>query len=312
MIDLSAAVTDYLDLRRALGHKMEMAQRLLGQFHAYFEQVGAAHLTTDIAVAWAISPAGASAGWWNQRLGVLRGFAAWLQTLDPDTEVPPPDILTGRFRRAVPYLYSDAEITAMMTATRSLPLPLQRHTYETLIGLLAVSALRVGEAIRLDRDDVCFRSGILQVRNSKFGKSRQIPLHPSTVEALGRYARHRDQLCPAPRSESFFVSTVGTRLRYSVVHPTFKKLARAAGLRPRSELCRPRIHDLRHSFPVRALVDCYASAGDVQALLPLLSTWMGHGDPTSTYWYLSAAPELLDLVSRRLEDAVEDDPEKDR
>jgi len=102
-----------------------------------FEQVGAAQLTNDIAVAWAISPAGASAGWWNQRLGVLRGFAAWLHTLDPDTEVPPTGILTGRFRRAVPYLYSDAEITAMMTAARSLPLPLQRHTYETLIGLLA-------------------------------------------------------------------------------------------------------------------------------------------------------------------------------
>ena len=311
MTDLSGAIADYLDVRRALGHKMAMAERLLGQFQAYFEQVGATHLTNEIAVAWATSPAVASAGWWNQRLGVLRGFAKWSQPFDPDTEVPPTDLLPGRFRRAVPYLYSDAEVTAMMIAARSLPHPLQQRTYETLTGLLSVSGARIGELIRLDREDVSFRSGVLQVRNSK-SKSRQIPLHPSTVEALARYARDRDRLCPVRKSESFFVSTVGTRLLYSTVHPTFKRLTRAAGLRPRSELCRPRIHDLRHTFPVRALVDCYASAGDVQGLLPLLSTWMGHDDPKSTYWYLSAAPELLALVSRRLEAAFESDFEEDQ
>lgn len=305
MTDLSSAIGDYLTVRRALGHKMEMAERLLGQFDLYYERAGATQITNDLALAWATLPVGASAGWWAQRLGVLRGFAAWLQTLDPSTQVPPADMLTGRAGRVVPYLYSDADIAAMMGAAGGLAFPLQRHTYETLIGLLAISGLRIGEAIRLDRSYVCPDAGVVRVITSKFGKSREVPLHPSSIEALLRYGELRDRMCPAPVANSFFVSTMGTRLRYSVVHPTFAKLARQAGLAPRSPRCRPRIHDVRHSFAVRALVDCYAAGGDAQALLPLLSTFMGHADPKSTYWYLSAAPELMGLVGRRLEDAFE-------
>ncbi len=311
MTDLRSAIEDYLTVRRALGHKMEMAERLLGQFYVYYEQAGATHVTSDLAVAWATLPVGASAGWWAQRLGVLRCFAAWLQTQDPNTQVPPADMLTGRACRVVPYLYSDTDIAAMMEAAGGLAFPLQRHTYETLIGLLAVTAIRIGEAIRLDRGDVCPDVGVVRVISSKFGKSREVPLHPSAIEALLRYGRQRDRLCPAPAANSFFVSMTGTRLRYSVVHPTFKRLARQAGLRPRSPRCRPRIHDVRHSFAVRALVDCYAAGGDAQALLPLLSTFMGHADPKSTYWYLSAAPELMGLAGRRLEDAFEADLDVD-
>jgi integrase/recombinase XerD len=311
MTELEVMIGDYLKVRRALGHKMEMAERLLGQFRSYYERAGATRITSDLAVAWATLPAGSSAGWWAQRLGVLRCFAAWLQTLEPGTEVPPTDVLTGRFYRTVPYLYSDADVTGMMAAARELPFPLQRHTYETLIGLLAVTGLRIGETIRLDRRDVSFDPGIVRVRNSKFDKSRAVPLHPSAAGALARYAQQRDQLCRTPRCDSFFLSTVGTRLRYSVVHPTFKRLARQAGLQPRSQRCRPRIHDLRHSFAVRALIDCYAKDGDVQALLPLLSTYLGHADPESTYWYVTAAPELLSLVSRLLEDTFKDDSEED-
>jgi integrase len=313
MTALSTAISDYLMVRRALGHKMEMAERLLGQFAIYCERVGASHVTTDVAVAWATLPAGASAGWWAQRLSIVRGFAAWFQAHDPRSEVPPADLLPGRHRRAVPYLYSEADITALIAAARrELTLPLQQLTYETLIGLLAVTAIRIGEAIRLDRDHVDSGRGVLRVMNSKFGRSREIPLHPSTLEALNDYERHRDRLCPAPRCNSFFVSTVGTRLRYSVVHPTFKRLARSAGLQPRSQRCRPRIHDVRHSFAVRALADCYANDGDVHAVLPLLSTFMGHNDAASTYWYLSASPELFDAVSRRLEDAFEHEVEEGR
>ncbi len=305
MTDLSSAIADYLKVRRVLGHKMELAERLLGQFCIYYEQDGATHITTDLAVAWATLPVDASAGWWAQRLGVVRGFAAWLQTLEPDTEVPPPDLLTGRFGRVVPYLYSDADIVAMMEAAGSLTFALQRHTYRTLIGLLAVTGLRIGEVIRLDRGDVCADAGLVRVINTKFGKSREVPLHPSSVEALVGYEQQRDRLCPVPVDNSFFVSTPGTRLRYSVIQPTFKKLAGQAGLQPRSPRCRPRIHDVRHSVAVRALVDCYATGGDALTLLPLLSTFMGHTDPKSTYWYLSAAPELMALTSRRLEDAFE-------
>jgi len=312
MTDLSSAIEDYLKVRRALGHKMELAERLLRQFGVYYEQAGATHITNDLAVAWATLPVGASAGWWAQRLGVLRGFAAWLQTLDPDTEVPPADMLTGRFCRVVPYLYSDADIAAMMEAAGSLAFPLQQRTYATLIGLLAVTGLRIGEAIRLDRGDVCPDAGLVRVISSKFGKSREVPLHPSSLDALVRYEQQRDRVFPAPLANSFFVSTAGTRLRYSVIHPTFKKLACRAGLQARSPRCRPRIHDVRHSFAVRALVDCYAVGGDAQTLLPLLSTFMGHTDPKSTYWYLSAAPELMALTSRRLEDAFEGPFEVDR
>lgn len=307
MTGLSSAIDDYLKVRHALGHKMELAERLLGQFDIYFEQTGATHITSDLAVAWATLPVGASAGWWAQRLGVLRGFAAWLQTQDPETQVPPADMLTGRAGRVVPYLYSDADIAAMMEAAGGLAFALQRHTYETLIGLLAVTGLRIGEAIRLNRGDVCPDAGVVRVINSKFDKSREVPLHPSSFDALMRYAQLRDRICPTPVADSFFVSTTGTRLRYTVVHPTFAKLARQAGLAPRSPRCRPRIHDVRHSFAVRALVDCYAAGGDAQTLLPLLSTFMGHTDPKSTYWYLSAAPELMGLVGQRLENAFEAD-----
>ena len=290
MTALSTPINDYLTVRRALGHKMELAERLLGQFNTYYDQADASRITTDLAVAWATMPASASAGWWAQRLGVLRGFAGWFQTLVPGTEVPPADILTGRFARVVPYLYSDADIVAMMHAAGGLAFVLQRHTYETLIGLLAVTGLRIGEVIGLDRSDVCLDAGVVRVVTSKFGKSREVPLHPSTVEALVRYGQHRDRLCPAPLADSFFVSITGTRLRYSVVHSTFAKLTRQAGLQPRSPQCRPRIHDVRHSFAVRALIDCYANDGDAQELLPLLSTFLGHADPTSTYWYLQPPP----------------------
>lgn len=312
MSELSTAVDDYIALRRALGHKMELAARLLAQFAAYCKQAQATHVTTELAVAWASLPAGASVGWKAQRLGIVRGFAAWLQTQDDRTQVPPADILPGRFGRAVPYLYSEDDIAALMAAATELPLPLQRCTYHTLIGLLSVTGMRIGEAIRLARDDVHAVRGVVRVVNSKFGKSREIPLHPSVIEALHRYAEQRDRLCPAPSCDSFFVSTRGTRLRYSVVATTFRKLTQQAGLQPRSPRCRPRIHCLRHSFAVRTLADCYAASGDVQALLPLLSTWLGHVDPTSTYWYLSAAPELLGLANHRLEAAFEHNTEDDR
>lgn len=312
MSGLSSAVDDYLALRRALGHKMELAARLLAQFAAYCENAEATHVTTDLAVVWATLPTGASPGWRAQRLSAVRGFAAWLQTRDARTQVPPADLLPGRPRRAVPYLYSEDDIAALMTAAKDLPLELQRHTYRTLIGLLGVTGMRIGEAINLARDDVDVARGVVRVVNSKFGKSRELPLHASVIEALRDYQEHRDRLCPAPRCTSFFVSTRGTRLRYSVVRAAFTKLAHWAGLQPRSQRCRPRIHDLRHSFAVRALTECYAAGGDVQALLPLLSTWLGHVDPKSTYWYLTAAPELLGLAGDLLETAFEHDLENDR
>jgi integrase/recombinase XerD len=303
--ELGCALQDYLRVRRALGYKLTGTERLLGQFVAYCEQSGTSTVTTDVAVAWATLPIKADPSWWGERLSMVRCFATWLQTLDSATEVPPRDILSGRPRRAIPYLYTDAEVCAIMTAAGGLRCPMQRNTYHALVGLLAVSGCRVGEVIRLSRDDVHLSTGLIRVTKSKFNKSREVWLHPTTVEALQRYVEVRDQLCPQPRSGSFFLSTTGTTLSYSTVRSTFQRLVQQAGLRPRTGRCRPRIHDLRHTLACKILIGWYRDGLDVQARLPLLSTWMGHVKPESTYWYLSGVPELLGVAAHRLEDAFE-------
>jgi integrase len=210
--------------------------------------------------------------------------------------------------RATPYLYSETDIAELMKATGALRPPLRSATYATFIGLLAVTGMRVGEALRLDRDDLDEANGLLTVRNSKFGKSREVPLHPSTVEALQTYARLRDQLFSPAAGPSFFLSMAGTRLIYNCFHFTFLRLLRSAGLQRRSPSCRPRPHDLRHTFAVRTLLGWYRAGLDVEAQMPLLSTYLGHFHPRDTYWYLSATPELLTLASQRLEHAWGDLP----
>lgn len=301
MSPLRQALADYLRVRRALGYKLERAGKLLPQFLDYLEQIGADTVTTDRALAWATLPTGGSARWWAFRLSIVRGFAAYVQTLDPATEVPPTDLLAGRPPRATPYLYADEEVAALLAAAGALRSSLRVATYRTLIGLLAGSGLRVGEAIRLDRGDLDLTHELLVVRDSKFGKSREVPLHRSTIRALRDYRRLRDQHQPTPTTAALFVSPAGTRLIYCNVHATFRQLRRRAGLQPRSSSCRPRIHDLRHTFAIRTLLDGYHDDGDVQARLSLLSTYLGHVNPDSTYWYLSAAPELLALAGQRLE-----------
>lgn len=301
MSPLRDALVDYLRIRRALGYKLERAGKLLPQFLDYLEQIGADTVTTERALAWATLPAAGSARWWAFRLSIARGFAAYLQTLDPATEVPPTDLLAGRPPRATPYLYADEEIAALIAAAGALRSSLRVATYRTLIGLLAVTGLRVGEAIRLDRGDLDLKHELLVVRNSKFGKSREVPLHPSTIRALRDYLRLRDRHQPASSTPALFVSPAGTRLIYCNVHATYRQLRRHAGLQPRSASCRPRIHDLRHTFAIRTLLDGYQDDGDVQPRLSLLSTYLGHVNPDSTYWYLSAAPELLALAGGRLE-----------
>ena len=193
-----------------------------------------------------------------------------------------------------------------MTAARCLLPPLRAATYETLVGLLATTGLRMGEAIRLDSADLDWDNGVLTVRSSKFGKSREVPLHPSTLDALQAYQLRRDHLCPRPKAPSFFLSMRGTRLDQPTVGSTFLLLVRQARLRPRSLRCRPRPHDLRHSFAVRTLLNWYRAGDDVESKLPLLSTYLGHVSPASTYWYLSGAPELLALASQRLEQTGEE------
>jgi integrase len=304
MSALRRDLDDYLMIRRALGFKLERAGLLLADFVAHLEANETDTITTDAALAWATRPPTGASTWWAQRLSVVRAFARHLHAIDPTHEVPPPGLLPGRSRRATPYLYADRDIAALMAAARGWRSPLRAATFETLVGLLAVTGLRIGEALRLDRDDVDLVDGVLVIRLSKFGKSREVPLHPSTVDALAAYTRERDRLCRRPVDRAFFVSTAGTRLLYCNAHLAWLDLVRRAGLQPRSATCRPRPHDLRHSFAVRTLLGWYPDGADVHARMPLLSTYLGHVHPGTTYWYLSAAPELLALIVARLDATV--------
>ncbi len=303
MSTLGKAVEQYLAVRRALGFKLDRPARLLPDFVAYLDREGAFRITTALALKWAKQPTGAHPSWWAHRLLTVRCFARYLQALDAGTEVPPASLLPMRVRRATPYPYSEADIERLMEAAGQLRLAMTAATYRTLIGLLAVTGLRVGEAIRLDRQDVDFRQALLVVRHSKFGKSREVALHDTTVAALRGYARLRDRLVRRLKSPGFFVSRAGTRLHYSNVHLRFQRLARRVGLQARSALCRPRLHDLRHRFAVLTLLEWYRTGQNVEALMPRLSTYLGHSDPASTYWYLSAAPELMALAAERLDRA---------
>jgi len=271
---------DYLQIRRALGYKLDSQARVLFSFVSYLEDAGASCVTVDLALSWATQPAGADPVWWSRRLSVARCFARHLVAIDPDTEVPSTHLLARHTRRAAPYPYSVADVAALMSSARALLSPLQAATYETLIGLLAVTGIRVGEAIALNRDDVEVGEGLLVIRNGKFGKGRELPLHPSTLDALSVYDHCRDRLCPKPKTPSWFISTAGTRLVYNSVREVFARLSVRAGLQARSARCRPRIHDLRHRFAVETLLEWYRSGVDVAARLPLLSTYMGHAKPT--------------------------------
>jgi len=301
MIDLHQRVNDYVTLRRSLGFKLRGHDRLLAGFVDYLSQAGATTVTTQTALTWATMPLNAQPVCWKKRLSVVRGFSSYLHTLDPSTEVPAPDLLAYRYRRPTPYLYSETEIACLMAAAGTLSPPWRAVTYRALFGLLAATGIRLGEAIRLDRADLDLEAGFIRIRQTKFNKSRQLPLHPTSVAALGEYARQRDRLCSGPGVRSFFVSTRGTRLIDACVHRVFARLAARVGLQPRAGSGRPRIHDLRHTFAVATLRDWYRAGLDVTSKLPLLSAYLGHVDPISTYWYLQAAPELLALAADRLE-----------
>jgi integrase len=254
-------------------------------------------------------PPASDSNWHAHRLSVVRGFAAHVHALDPVHELVPQDLLPQRPRRAVPYLYSDAEIRALMGASCVIATPHRAATMRALIGLLAVTGMRIGEAIRLNQGDVDHRRDVLTVVESKFGKSRQLAVHATTTGALRAYLARGDRPVPAEPTDAVFTSAVGTRLTYCNVHLAFKRIVKHAGLAPRSTVCRPRPHDIRHTFAVNTLLAAYRDdAGDgehIQARIVLLCTYLGHVNPGSTYWYLQAAPELLALAGGRLELAEE-------
>jgi integrase/recombinase XerD len=304
MSHLSSHIEDYLAMRRALGFKLAKEGRLLRDFAAFAEAAGASTVSTGLAVAWAVLPQNASPVWAAQRLIMVRGFARYLQAVDPATQVPPVGVLPARTRRVTPCIYSDAEVAALMTAARMLRNPLKAATFETLIGLLAVTGMRGSEAMALDRGDLDTAAGLLTVRATKFRKSRQLPLQVTTLRALASYQAVRDRLCPAPATASLLVSATGARLCQATVQPAFRRLLRQAGIGQGPPRPRATIHGLRHSFAVKTLLGWYRDGQDVQARMPSLSTWLGHVAPAATYWYLTGTPELLALAAGRLEAAT--------
>ncbi len=303
MSPLRTALTEYLALRRALGFKLQTAEITLRQFVHCAEREGALWITTDLALRWATQPQGVQPAHWATRLGMVRGFAQYCRALDARTEVPPHGLLPYRYRRQPPYIYREQEIAHLLTAARQLPSAtgLRPSTYTTLLGLLAVTGMRLSEALHLDRPDVEVTPGSLTIRQTKFGKTRCIPLHPSTREVLHQYARFRDQLWPRPSTLRFFLSERGTPLTVWSVQRTFVQLSRQIGLRDVTARSGPRLHDLRHSFAVRTLLHWYRTGVDVERRMPTLSAYLGHAHVNDTFWYLSATPELFHAVTQYLD-----------
>jgi integrase/recombinase XerD len=294
MTSFADHVDGYLRLRRSFGFKLEEHERLLRKFATHMDDLGAETVTIEGALAWALErdlPAGSVVA--ATRLLVVRGFARYMIGLDPRTEIPPAQLIPARRQRRTPFIYTSADIASLMEQARTgISYRLVAATHETLIGLLAVTGMRISEAIKLDRGDVNWADGLLLVRESKFNKSRYLPLHPSTLDALKRYAAARDRLCPNPLGPSFFVSLRRGRLYDCAVQKTFRRICQQAGVGARAPFP-PRLHDLRHSLAVNTLLGWYREGADVHARLPVLSTYLGHLNPAYTYYYLSAAPELL-------------------
>ena len=297
MTDLHAAVQQYLDVRRALGFKLRQHEGLLRDFVQFMDNRGQTMITIDLAVAWATAPTTDHPYTWKRRLSIIRNFARYVQTLDPATEVPPADYLAYRYQRPVLFLYTDDEIRALMGAAASLLPSFRAMTYQTLIGLLATTGMRLGEALRLNQSDVSARDQEITIRFTKFGKSRVVPVHPTVADALEVYRRHRNTYAQGrPPSESFFLSLRGTRLLDVMVHKTFGALVDHVGLAPRAGSGAVRLHGFRHTFTVATIRDCYATGQPVASQLPLLSAYLGHVNPVSTYWYVQTTPELLCLA----------------
>lgn len=305
MTGLRRAAEDYLAMRRTLGFKLTTQGRHLMSFIDYCESAGADRITADLALEWATTTRSSSThdAYLARRLMTVRIFARYYKTLDPDSEIPPEDALPHHKCRIAPYLYSPAEITALIEAAGRLRPPLRAVTWQTLIGLLAVTGMRKSEACRLDDDHIDLDNATLVVLDSKFGKSRRLFLADSTVTALRNYQQCRDRLCPHRREPSFFISTRGTRLNVHNLSYAFAGLVNLAAITVPAGHRRPRVPDLRHSFTVATMIDFYSDGGDVQARLPILSTWLGHVDPKSTYWYLQQVPQLLTLAADRLHSA---------
>ena len=304
MIRWRKKVEEYVELRRSLGFKLLDANNGLIQFASFLEQSRATHITIALAMKWAQQDKNARPAEWARRLSFVRGFARHWSAHDSRTEVPPPGLLPYRPGRARPYLYSNEEIRKLLQAARRLPSAhgLRGPTYYSLLGLLAVAGLRISEARNLQTEDVDLKKGVLTIRGTKFGKSRLVPIHPSTRKVLSDYASRRDRFLGRSGLRPSSYPAVGRDWTAPRSGARFTALSRQIGLRGPSDSHGPRLHDFRHRFAVETLVQWYRSGQDVERRLPVLSTYLGHVHVADTYWYLSACPELMGLAVKRFED----------
>jgi integrase len=283
---------------------LQNGKNVLNRFAAYVTSKKSLHITNQLALEFATQNHNSSPHQWCVTLGIIRRFATHLRMIDPHTEVPPPDLLPPHsYHRRSPYIYSTSDISKLLNACNNLLTqdPLDAQTYYTLFGLIAVTGMRTGEALALGRESVDFKLGIITIRESKFRKSRKIPIHISAVKKLLIYATARDRYFGKPRSSYFFVNKQGTGLKPPSVYSVFNKVCLEVGLRKKGKPGGPRIVDLRHTMAVNTLIRCYEDGLNTDVMIPALSTYLGHENPVNTYWYFTGTPELLNLINIRLE-----------
>jgi integrase len=301
---LMSFVEQYLTSRRKLGfvlHNDGFRLRHLARYADKSEHRGP--LKTEFIVRWAKLPKGAQSTYLAARLDSVRRFARYLALFDPRTEIPPEGLMGPSNRRLPPHIYSEEQIASLLKAASKLGKPgcLEGCTFVTLFGLLVCTGLRISEALRLSRDDVDLQAAVITVKAGKFRKSRLVPLHLSTAEALDHYSACRDRCYPLASSKAFFLTEHGQALNYSQALRTFTSLRAGLGWTGEGERRPPRIHDLRHTFAVRRLLHWYEAGLDVDRKMAALATYLGHVCVTDTYWYLSAVPELLAVTAARFE-----------
>lgn len=305
MGSLSGELDRYLTVRRSLGYDLGTTARVLRKFVAFAEQQSADRVSTDLFLQWQGTFGHAGRQTWAARLGMVRLFAQWLNGLDAVNEVPPLGLIPARYLRSRPYIYSDEEIRSIVAAAGELASTngLRALSYSTLFGLIAVTGLRISEAIALDDGDVDFETGALTIRRGKLGKSRMVPVESSTLAHLTAYVRERDRLLGF-KPQSFFITERGTRPDDCSARYNFAAVCQQIGLRTQQRYQRhgrgPRIHDLRHTFAARTMVSWYRAGKDPAHEMIKLSTYLGHSNPAHTYWYIEAVPELLELAAQRV------------
>ncbi|WP_435171747.1 tyrosine-type recombinase/integrase [Falsirhodobacter sp. 1013] len=303
---LHAALADYLQLRRSLGYKLHDAGLQLPRFVDFLIEHDVDHITIPLALEWARSPTTAQPSEWARRLGYVRMFARHLSASDKRTEIPPAWLLPHRSTRAKPYLYSDEEVRRLLAAALAMPVArktasLRPWMYHCLLGLLAVTGLRISEALDLRIEDVDLDSGLLTIRAGKLDRWRFVPIHSSTCAVIADYIERRARFFGRPVPTNLFLSNLGRPIDGSVVYRGFYALSQRVGLRPRRGGHGPRLHDLRHRFATQVLTRWYEEGRDPVRDMPVLSTYLGHVRVEDTYWYLSLSPELMTQAISRLE-----------